>query len=520
MPRAEAAQLEEVLVTGDPDSGPEAADEHGHRCGCGDKLLVAFFALVGAAGLGLSLWPGWDAAHAEECTANRTCTYAEGQAFGHGADAVAASWVSDGREGCCTACTKHVDCAAAIFLDANATGPMVNCIMYPKATLETVSLDGASLCSLPSDGDGATSAARGSLETLLGASAVLTRFGGFAFAFLLGKLLELVGYGGAGTVNTILSPRKAAAAAARAAAGQAEAEGQQAQGAAGWDAIAARKKEPPSTWTDARVALGLSVRQAVWSCGAKMLLWHWTQPLSYLAVFGVYYCSLDDDQRTPGTNMTSRDSGTWVALREALYLVSTLLALWLNPAYLLLELDGVLRPAAEGRGEGRCGWWRRVDGAALKKWVLYLLGPHHYVTMCLYRWVEGAGLINSRPVFWILCLFAGCFQLVADLASAIALLMLLSQPSPPAALAIGYWLTTAGLVAGAGGLVLFFATLAWTGVDDRGNAIPCGLAGRVILGVVYGPIYILGVGSVFVAGACVLVLAPLQLSGAVHGLAP
>ena len=44
MPRAEAAQLEEVLVTGDPDSGPEAADEHGHRCGCGDKLLVAFFA--------------------------------------------------------------------------------------------------------------------------------------------------------------------------------------------------------------------------------------------------------------------------------------------------------------------------------------------------------------------------------------------------------------------------------------------------------------------------------------------
>ena len=441
-------------------------------------------------------------AHAEECTANRTCTYAEGQAFGHATDpVVAASWVNDGREGCCTACTKHVDCAAAIFLDANATGPMVNCIMYPKATPETVSLDGASLCSLPSDGDGATSAARGSLETLLGASAVLTRFGGFAFAFLLGKLLELVGYGGAGTVNTILSPRKAAAAAARVAAGAAEAEGQQAAGAAGWDAIAARKEEPPSTWTDARVALGLSVRQAVWSCGGKMLLWHWTQPLSYFAVFGVYYCSLDDVQRF---------FGMWVAQREALYLVSTLLALWLNPVYLLLELDGVLRPAAEGWAEGRCGWWRRVDGAALKKWVLYLLAPHHYVALCVARWADGAGLSCAFvPVF-----LAGFFQVMADFVSAIALLKLLSQPSPPAALAIGYWLTTAGLVAFAGGFALQFATEAWTGVSVNGDALPCG--DRVFSGVVGVLIF----GSFFVYGAYVLVLAPLQLSGAVHGPAP
>ena len=525
MPRAEAAQLEEVLVAGDPDSGPEAADQHGRRCGCGDKLLVAFFALVGAAGLGLSLWPGWDVAHAEECTARRTCTYTEGQAFGHATDPVAASWVNDGREGCCTACTKHVDCAAAIFLDAKATGPMVNCIMYPKATPETVSLDGASLCSLPSDGDGATSVARGSLETLLGASAVLTRFGGFAFAFLLGKLLELVGYGGAGTVNTILSPRKAAAAAARAAAGAAEAEGQQAAGAAaGWDAIAAQKKssffpsEPPSTWTDARVALGLSVRQAVWSCGGKMLLWHWTQPLSYLAVFGVYYCSLDDDGYFADVQ---RICGMFVAVREALYLVSTLLALWLNPAYLLLELDGVLRPAAEGWGEGRCGWWRRVDGAALKQWVFYLLAPHHYVTFCLFRGVLGVG--NSCCKFPVA--IALIVQHMADLCSAMALVVLLSQPSPPVALAIGYWLTTASMVAFVGGFALDLATEAWTGVGDmvgdNGDAAPstspCWL--RAVCRVCCGAAGVL-VGSMSVAGACVLALAPLQLSGAVHGLAP
>ena len=46
----------------------------------------------------------------------------------------------------------------------------------------------------------------------------------------------------------------------------------------------------------------------------------------------------------------------------------------------------------------------------------------------------------------------GFLQLVADLFSALALLALLQQPSPPVALVIGYWLTTAGLVAGTGGI--------------------------------------------------------------------
>ena len=39
-----------------------------------------------------------------------------------------------------------------------------------------------------------------------------------------------------------------------------------------------------------------------------------------------------------------------VAVREAIYVLSTLLALWLNPAYLLLELDPLRKPAAEGEG--------------------------------------------------------------------------------------------------------------------------------------------------------------------------
>ena len=60
-----------------------------------------------------------------------------------------------------------------------------------------------------------------------------------------------------------------------------------------------------------------------------MLIWHWSQPLSYLAVFGAYYCSLDTTQRV---------CGMIVAAREVVYLVETLLALRQNPAYLMLEL--------------------------------------------------------------------------------------------------------------------------------------------------------------------------------------
>eukprot|EP01046_Picozoa_sp_COSAG06_P032164 COSAG06_NODE_3193_length_5704_cov_6.627119_4_plen_212_part_00 len=91
----------------------------------------------------------------------------------------------------------------------------------------------------------------------------------------------------------------------------------------------------PSTWTEAREALSLSIRQAVWSCGGKLLFWHWVQPMSYFLLFDIYYCSLNDETRT---------YATFVAYREVLYLLFTLLALWLNPAYLLLELDPVLKP--------------------------------------------------------------------------------------------------------------------------------------------------------------------------------
>ena len=114
----------------------------------------------------------------------------------------------------------------------------------------------------------------------------------------------------------------------------------------------------------------------------------------------------------------------------------------------------------------------------------------------------------------IVMLFVGLLQFVADLASAFALgLLLQQQPSPPAALAIGYWLTTAGLVAFVGGMALWFGGMAWRGEDGAGWAVPCWM--RPLLACL-SP----ACGCLVLPFAVLLVLAPLQLSGAVHGLPP
>ena len=98
-----AGGAERAAGAGQPEAGQDLLghtddDEWGWR----DRLLRAFFVLVGAVGLGLSLWHGVDAALAVECSPNATCTYTEGQAF-YNADSVASTWEDGGREGCCRA---------------------------------------------------------------------------------------------------------------------------------------------------------------------------------------------------------------------------------------------------------------------------------------------------------------------------------------------------------------------------------------------------------------------------------
>eukprot|EP01046_Picozoa_sp_COSAG06_P011834 COSAG06_NODE_681_length_13133_cov_6.625547_11_plen_421_part_00 len=287
------------------------------------STLLLIGALIGARLLGLYIRVGWrldlkcegNTTKASECTSHYTCMYEPG-AIGllHGLEFIDALWVST-KEDCCATCIFE-DCSVATFL-TNRSYPDAlitpNCVLFSNASepvftkLDTrphnvIHAKGAILCRPVADVAEIQASKSGWFESWLesilaanlGGAVLLVRFKELCVITGLGwieqKILRAVGYGGASLVSTVLAPRKAAEAARSSAANNDRTIATRA--AASWQAIAARSEVTPSTWTEARLALGLSVRQAIWSCGIKLLFWHWVQPLSYFTVFAWHYCSL------------------------------------------------------------------------------------------------------------------------------------------------------------------------------------------------------------------------------------
>ena len=88
--------------------------------------------------------------------------------------------------------------------------------------------------------------------------------------------------------------------------------------------------EPQPTWEQAREARGLTVRQAISSAMAKLVLWHWSQPVVYLCMLLPYRCVV------AGFGVWQQRFAAIVAAREVLYLGSTVLAAWQCPVFLLM----------------------------------------------------------------------------------------------------------------------------------------------------------------------------------------
>ena len=390
MPRADAHEplLDEQSAAAH-DSDGDSDDSRWRR---GDIVLAAVFAAVGTVLLGIALAPGIEVAAAAQCKPDAVCDYIEGYAMKDGLTGAAEA---DSRTSCCSLCSRAAGCAAATFMNATGT-----CLLYSSDAERRVPFDGAAVCALPaSDASDPVGTTRSLAEALLGASALTVRFGGLALVFLVGQLQDMIGYDGASLAQSVLKPRQAAITAAALAAARFAPEGRGRapdESMAGWGLIAEPGETPPVSWTEARRGLGLSVRQAVWSCGTRLLLWHWIQPLSYFAVFAAYYCVIsgEDEETTTSWNPSAdpdhaqrswgssqRALGLVVAAREVAYLVCTVLALRLNPAFLLLELED---------------FSLSDNGNSLKQWVLYLLAPHHYVTISLIRWVR----MKHKTVFF------------------------------------------------------------------------------------------------------------------------
>jgi hypothetical protein len=219
-------------------SGPEPSDGPvpvRMRCKCGEDVLLLVLVLL--ASLGLTVALGFAYPSEAECRAPPlNCTYTDGYAVGLHRGLVGAAWATS-RSACCDTCEHHSApqqaeaCAAAVFLNtSNASSVCTlslyqpNCLLYGAEAADTapVPLAGASLCRPPSAQERSASHSwlyqqvvgqqsaqhwlHSELSDLLGASAMLVRFGGLLFVSLMPKVLGCCcDYHGASLAQTLLA---------------------------------------------------------------------------------------------------------------------------------------------------------------------------------------------------------------------------------------------------------------------------------------------------------------------------
>jgi hypothetical protein len=112
------------------------------------------------------------------------------------------------------------------------------------------------------------------------------------------------------------------------------------------------------------------------TCFIKLLLWHLLQPVMYIYVFLTAYSTLDTMQQR---------LGSFVLLRESLYLLALLACVVANPAFLLVDVS------ASARDDPRFGVHVHSGYTFLAR---YVLAPEKYVVGALFGTVK----ICSRKV--------------------------------------------------------------------------------------------------------------------------
>lgn len=114
------------------------------------------------------------------------------------------------KGGCCSrmlsALTRILRFLAVFGMLALLVGGTIATGVWMYAALDATCTSGDGSAAA---GTGSASAARAWLENLLGASALMVRFGGFAFALAQSLLIGLVRYKGASLPQVVLAPRKA-----------------------------------------------------------------------------------------------------------------------------------------------------------------------------------------------------------------------------------------------------------------------------------------------------------------------
>jgi hypothetical protein len=260
----------------------------------------------------------------------------------------------------------------------------------------------------------------------------------------------------------------------------------------GWARLCDVQKQDTPSWTAATAAPFMPSVYRVKSYAAmKLILFHLSQPLTYLFIFWGSFCRVDPIQQL---------LGMLVAVREVTYLLKTALACCWCPVFLLLYVPSVWHteePSSPGRPavRSRCITWIR---SASHLW-LYLFAPSHFVGRCIEKQLvcsdhyedshqrgrvravahnKGAlrthgplaqlnsalfstassifdpiQTLRNRPTDMLgpsatrqtvsVMTYCLLLEFIFDCASWCALVLLLRNPEPPMELVMGYCLTTA-----------------------------------------------------------------------------
>eukprot|EP01047_Picozoa_sp_COSAG01_P061992 COSAG01_NODE_7816_length_3045_cov_6.803802_1_plen_494_part_00 len=222
---------------------------------------------------------------------------------------------------------------------------------------------------------------------------------------------------------------------------------------AGWKALVSGSgsNEPFPSFEQARQSRGLTPGQATMAAVTKLVMWHMSQPVTYVRFL---CCSLPRGSLAmclraqlwllwafrcyvAELGTVQQNLACVVAVREVLYLVSTVFALFRLPAFLLVDLKTV--------------WNEASPLERLFRVAMYTLCPHNFVALCSANcFPEWRRSFRSLAGVQIIADFSSCFALAALLASSVKDLDGKVQSAAP--LKVGYSITALGFI-------LFFGPL-------------------------------------------------------------
>jgi len=195
---------------------------------------------------------------------------------------------------------------------------------------------------------------------------------------------------------------------------------------------------PQSHWQQAVLAnYGDAPLHAVAALIAKFLLWHCLQPILY---FLVLYCAYEDGDIDDGLQLFF---GVAVAVRELLYLLLTMICVYVHPAFALIDIAASVRPRNDDieRQSSFSSRFLSID-EGYGFLFLYVLAPEMFVCMALF----GQGGLNSKQTgskfLMLFTILDGCG--VAALIAGLVKTFILRDGTLPWSLAVGYGATAIG----------------------------------------------------------------------------